>query len=280
VQEKVDGYNIRAIFINNNYYAFSRSGYVEAFTTEKIRYDKNLEGLRKVLNAGYVVCGEMLGNTPYTRPTDSYDYKFLVFDLYKDDKFVQPDELMNLANKYNFNAVPYYGVFSNDNIEKLEKLVKELDKKGKEGIVMKNEETRIKYVFGFNEARHFSKAHEMLFDFTPGYLQERAFRAALFYHDFGSSDNLTAINNIIDNAKKGIEKFINKGYVYSIYRFKVYDLSTWEDIKKRLKQSREIGIKELSIDKSNDGFNITFERIYKKTTNKLKLWLNGKAFED
>ncbi|MEM4295905.1 MAG: RNA ligase [Candidatus Anstonellales archaeon] len=279
VQEKVDGYNVRVISLNGNLYAFSRSGYIEAFATEKLRNDKLYKGIKYLADNGFIVCGEMLGNTPYTRPREDYDYMFLVFDLIKDGKFLMPDEIEKHAKKYDIKVVPYYGIFDpnkREHVEKLKNLVKSLNEQGKEGIVMKNHETRIKYVFANNEARHFSKAHEMLFDFPSGYFQERLLRAALFKHDFNAHVEVDPINAVIN----GLNKFIEKGYVYSTFRIRVDALTTWLDIKKRLRKSKEISIKEVEINKLDGKYEIIFERIYKKTTNKLKAWLNGKAFED
>jgi putative ATP-dependent DNA ligase len=287
VQEKVDGYNVRVVMANNEIYAFSRSGHIEAFATEKLREN---EAIKKIAKDGFIICGEMIGNTPYTTSYQKHDYDFFVFDIIKDGKFLEVEELYKLANHYGFKTVPLYGIFDprdENSIASLKGLIKKLNEEKKEGIVMKNSETRIKYVFGYNELFHFANAFMAPFDYNIGYIQQRISRAALFFDEFNIKVPENEEFNPIKNLIESIKMFKDKGYVSKIFRIKVKAITTWIDIKKRLEESKEIKIKELDIKQikengknENAYYEITFEKIFNRTTKKLRPFITGKAFED
>lgn len=286
VQEKIDGYNVRVAMVNNEIYAFSRSGYIEAFATEKLREN---DAIKKLAKEGFIICGEMIGNTPYTTSYQKHDYDFFVFDIIKDGKFLELDELYKLASYYGFKPVPFYGIFdpsSKDSISSLKELIKKLNEEKKEGIVMKNSESRIKYVFGYNELFHFANAFMAPFDYNIGYIQQRIFRAGLFFDEFDIKVSEDDIFNPIKNLSESIKMFKEKGYVSKIFKIKIKAITTWIDIKKRLEESEEIKIKELDIKEIKENgkneayYEIVFEKIFKRTTKKLQPFINGKAFED
>ena len=104
IEEKIDGFNIRVANIDNSIYAFSRGGFIEPFS-EKVR-EIRLESFFSD-NSEKVLCGEMIGNTPYTEPTKKYDVKFLVFDIDAGDgSYLPVEEKYRLLDRYGIESVP------------------------------------------------------------------------------------------------------------------------------------------------------------------------------
>jgi len=79
LEEKIDGFNVRIVYIDKQIFGFSRGGFLESFITEKARGLK-LEKFFKD-NSGHVLCGEMIGNTPFTKPTYDFDVRLYIFDI-------------------------------------------------------------------------------------------------------------------------------------------------------------------------------------------------------
>lgn len=104
-EEKIDGFNLRVAKINGNLFAFSRGGFIDWFSTEKVR-DMGYERLFNDYPEA-VLCGEMVGNTPYTPPTSTFDVRLFVFDIDQGDgAYLKPKEKYALLKKYNIDSVP------------------------------------------------------------------------------------------------------------------------------------------------------------------------------
>lgn len=84
IEEKMNGYNVRAAEINGEVLAFTRGGLVCPYTTEKVRELINLDFFRD--HPDLVLCAEMVGpDNPYV-PKDIYNIdslQFFVFDIRK-----------------------------------------------------------------------------------------------------------------------------------------------------------------------------------------------------
>lgn len=99
-EEKIDGYNVRALMHGKRLVCLSRGGYLDYFAAEKLEDDP---AVRKFFseNPEWVLCGEMIGNTPHTEPNDFYDVRYHVFDIMNENgNFVDTMERRSLCKKY------------------------------------------------------------------------------------------------------------------------------------------------------------------------------------
>ncbi|RME80213.1 MAG: RNA ligase [Methanobacteriota archaeon] len=281
VEEKIDGYNIRALWAGEKIFCFTRSGHVDAFSTDRLR-GSVVEELAK---SGYVVCGEMVGNTPYTDMEDSYDIRFYVFDLFKGNRRLSPEERREVMGGIEGSidgetvlSVPSLGKFSIRDIEKLKKAVVKMDKEGKEGIVMKRKTEAIKYVLARHEIKAFVESYMAPFDYSPGFFKERAIRAALFMDEMGVNENMGMC--VEEAVMKAVRQVKERGRISKRFRVRVNNYTTWTDIKKRLSESKDIYIREVASEERNGKLEVVFEKVYVKSSAKLRSFLSGSAFVD
>ncbi|MCD4703831.1 MAG: RNA ligase [Methanosarcinaceae archaeon] len=144
VEEKMNGYNIRVVSIDDHPVAITRSGYICPYSTEKAK---------TLLDASFfhdhpdlVLHGEMVGpDNPYV-PKDIYDIEsleFFVFDIRKKGTG-EPypiKERRRLASEYNFTQVHHFGEFSTDVApEKIQQIIQDLGAIEHEGVMIKDPE--------------------------------------------------------------------------------------------------------------------------------------------
>jgi putative ATP-dependent DNA ligase len=142
VEEKMNGYNVRVLSYKGKLVALTRSGHVCPYSTERIQ---NLLSKRFFdENPNLVVYGEMAGpDNPYVQK-DIYDIDsldFFVFDIRKKDdgKALSVHKRRTLADEYGFRQVKMFGEFSIPEAAlKIKDIVKELGKKGHEGVIVKD----------------------------------------------------------------------------------------------------------------------------------------------
>jgi len=186
IEEKIDGFNVRIANIRGKIVAFSRGGFLDAFATEKAR-EMKLEKFFKT-HKNHILCGEILGNTPHTEPTNKFDVKLFVFDIDQGDgKYLPPKEKYDILAKYKIPSVPKLGKYSTKNIPKIKSLVKKLNRGKKEGIVIKatDRKSLVKYVTPIADIDDISKCSDRFFDMPIGFFYQRILRSSFSIEDFG-----------------------------------------------------------------------------------------------
>ncbi|MEA1985776.1 MAG: RNA ligase [Euryarchaeota archaeon] len=142
VEEKMNGYNIRMVSIDDHPVAITRSGYVCPYSTEKAEH---------LLDASFfsdhpdlVLHGEMAGpDNPYV-PKDIYDIEsleFFVFDIRKKGtgEPYPVEERRKLASEYAFTQAQLFGEFPTDVApEKIQHIIQGLGAIEHEGVVIKD----------------------------------------------------------------------------------------------------------------------------------------------
>ncbi|MBN1169817.1 RNA ligase [Candidatus Micrarchaeota archaeon] len=277
-EEKIDGFNVRIASVRGRIYAFSRGGFLSLFVTEKARKMR----LEKFFadNPGYVLCGEMIGNTPYTRPTGKFDVKLLIFDIDAGDgSYIEPGQRYGILRKYGIEGVPCFGKF--EKINGLKKLMLDLNKGKKEGILLKNGREVIKYVTPFADIDDISKASKMLFDMPIGFFYQRVLRSSFSIVDFRLDRKKHAallgeafysgLTEAVHAAKKG--ESISEEFEILIDTHKI-----WDDIMEHM--SRDVHVEKIFERKEKNGIRIRFRKIYTATSKKLISYANGKGVTD
>lgn len=281
-EEKIDGFNVRVALVGGRITAFSRGGFLDSFVTEKAR-EMGLDGFFRD-HPGAVICGEMLGNTPYTRPAGGYDVRMFVFDIDRGDgTYLPPEERYALLKKYGMRGVPVLGKFKSGDYRGLSRLILALNKGKHEGMVLKSADRKaaVKYVTPWSDIDDISASSGILFDMPIGFYHQRVLRSAMFIADFGLrkeeyAEKLGAafysgLFRAIESAKKGRE-------IGEEFEIAVKDPAIWDEIHRHM--SRDVKV-ELVWKRADRGkTRIRFRKVYKKTTKTLASYVNGKGIED
>jgi putative ATP-dependent DNA ligase len=278
LEEKIDGFNVRVALIEGNIFAFSRGGFIDLFSTEKAR-EMKLEKFFKDYPK-YILCGEMIGNTPCTLPTKKFGVKFLVFDIgLEDETYLPIAEKYKLLDKYTIESVPRLGKFETNDIDQIKKIALDINNSNREGIVIKSASRKeiVKYVVANSDIADIEEAVKSFFDMPPGFFMQRVFRSSMFLKDFELKRDEyekrigKAFFNLIDSIKTS-EK---EGHSYEEYEILVKDSRIYETIKKHM--SKEIRIQTISEKKEGEKTRVRFRKIYRKTSEKINEALRGKG---
>lgn len=282
LEEKIDGFNCRIAKIDGRIYGFSRGGFLDAFITEKARG----MGLGRFFSRhpDYVICGEMLGNTPYTEPEKKFDVKLFVFDIDRGDgSYLRPDERYDAIRHFKISGVPELGRFHSDDYAGMEKVARALNRARKEGMVIKSHDRRqaVKYVTPFADIDDIANTSERFLDMSMGFYYQRLLRSSFFIRDFGLGQerHSAALGKAFYKGMIGaINKVESGGQIDREFEILVKDPKIWDQIKSH--QSRNIGYEKLWERRENGKRRIRFRKIYWKTTRELASLAAGKGVND
>ncbi len=281
-EEKIDGFNIRIAFIEGEIYAFSRGGFLDSFVTEKAR-EMDLEKFFADF-PDYVICAEMIGNTPYTVGTNKFDVKMFIFGIVRGDgAHLTPDERYQLVKKYMLSGVPVIGCFSHKDRKKLVDAIIEINNSSKEGIVFKSLDNReiVKYVTPQSDIEDIAKSSSIFFDMPIGFYHQRILRSAFFMSDFQlpKKKYVELLGRAFyDGLEQSLKKAADGKEIDEEFEIRIKNPKIWDDILGHM--SREVSIEELERKVDGKWTRIKFRKIYKKTTRILKSYVNGKGIED
>ncbi len=203
VEEKVDGYNVRVTKIGGKVLAFTRGSYVCPFSTDRVRDFFNSEEFFRD-NPHLIVCGEIAGpGNPYNREYPPYvaeDVQFFAFDVREKnrDKCLSPEERYRLFARYNIPTVTCFGTHTISDIGEIRKIVKGLNEKGCEGVVLKPtspEEIMIKYVTANSCCRDIGVSSSLMLETPAEFFIQRLFRLIFYLIDNGLPLDKTIIKD-------------------------------------------------------------------------------------
>lgn len=285
-EEKIDGFNLRVAKIGKKKFAFSRGGFVDPFSTEKVRSDAVVPDSFFRDYPDYVLCGEMIGNTPHTPPTREFDVRFLVFDIADDSgKYIAPSEKYAVLKKYNIESVPQLGKFSksSESIKRLHGVAVSLNKAHKEGMVLKADDRKsiIKFVTPNADIDDIAHNSHLLFDMPTGFFLQRLLRSSIFVSEFGldQKNYASELGNAFSVRLLSALKDTEAGSgAFEEFEVLLSDKKTWDGIMKHM--SSEVRVEILFRSETKSGIRIRFKKIYKKTSKKLHSALSGKGQED
>jgi putative ATP-dependent DNA ligase len=281
-EEKIDGFNVRIASIGGRIYAFSRGGFLDRFVTEKAR-EMGLEGFFAG-RPDHVLCGEMIGNTPYTEPTGKFDVRLFVFDIDEGDgEYLAPEERYRLLKAHGIQGVPVLGKFESSDIKGLKRLALSINKGRKEGMVLKSldRQKTVKYVTPWSDIDDIAGEAGVFFDMPIGFYYQRILRSAFFISDFGldrEEYSKRLGRAFYDGLIKAIRESSQGREIGAEFEISVRDPAIWDDIRKHM--SREVRLEELWRRKEDGRTRIRFRKIYKKTSKTLIAYSSGKGITD
>lgn len=184
IEEKLNGYNVRIARADGEVFGFTRSGYICPFTTALARDDPFASFLDAYPD--YTACGELIGpKNPYT----AHEYEGVdeaelrVFDL-RANTSGEPmpvQERQEICDRHGLPATPAFGVHEpNEAIEETERIIQDLDERGREGVVLKSlDGTRqVKYTTSAIHRNDLAHAFGQPFDYGREFLFSRVIREA------------------------------------------------------------------------------------------------------
>ncbi|MGV8176833.1 MAG: RNA ligase [Candidatus Bilamarchaeaceae archaeon] len=283
-EEKIDGFNLRVALIRGNVYAFSRGGMLDHFATEKVR---GLPGIAKFFSkhGAHVLCGEMIGNTPYTSPTNDYDVKFLVFDIDAgENEYAPQEEKYALLRRFGIEGVPVFGKFRTADARKLKSLAVKINQARKEGMVMKSPDRRevVKFVTANSDIQDIAETFYRMHDMPIGFYYQRLIRSGMFvkemelsHREYGDKLGKAVYEGYIRWLRR-----VEKGEpVSEHFEIIVRDPASFEWIRKNT--GKEVKIeKEFEREEPDGRTRIGFRKVYRKSDKALREMLGGKAQTD
>lgn len=194
-EEKLDGSNIRIAHIEEPL-AFTRKGYLCPYTTRVVQNELDID-LDSFFDSHpeLMICGELIGpESPYT----AHEYpsvdslSFSAFDL-RDRRTGEPlpvEERRDLCESFGLPQVPLLGRFGPDDDHALAELVRELDREGREGIVLKSQDCskQLKYTTSAANQGALSYAFSLPFEYGQEFVFNRIIREAFQSVEFEESE--------------------------------------------------------------------------------------------
>jgi len=285
-EEKMNGYNVRIVHFGKNLYAITRRGFVCPYTTEKARELLELDFFKD--HPKYMICCEAVGKeSPYV-PKDVYgvDFEFFVFDI-KERASGNPlpiREKERLCNEYGLKLAPILGEADVKNAHEVARdIIKKLDEKGREGVVIKDPEMRnkpIKYTTSKANCDDLKYAFRYFSEYGKDFMFSRIIREAFQSFEFDESDeelksrSLRLGESILKAIVESIKDVSEKRKIVEVVRLKFSDLDVLNLFLEHLKRSG-IYFEVRDMKKEEGKILVEINRIMKSTTDKIKDHLKG-----
>jgi len=188
LEEKVDGYNVRIVRVQDQVFAFTRGSYVCPFSTDRLIDFFDYENFFKE-NPDLIVCGEIAGpENPYNGESPPYvteDVSFFAFDIRNKNSGWQipMEKRYKLFDEYKIPTVTRFGRYTSSDIKDLKKHIQGLNEKGCEGLVFKPtdpSEKTVKYVTEGSCLRDMKVTSSLMIEYQAEFFTNRMLRS-LFY---------------------------------------------------------------------------------------------------
>lgn len=288
-EEKIDGYNVRLVRVGDRILALTRGGFVCPYTTEWAEVWAEQSGLWEFFSdhPDWVLCGEAIGASPYN-PQQLYDLPpglhFRLFDVADHrGQLLPPEETYLLAARYGIPTVPQLGRYSGAQLDALMALLREINARRGEGVVLKSldGERRVKFVTPFADLADIRDNFLLLFDIDSGYFTNRLLRVALFVQEFGLDPEEYACR-IGRSVLEGLAPLADFRDAAEEYTILVRNISTWHEL--RALVGDRVRIEETYtravLLERRPYIQVGFRRLFRKSTKRFRTILKGYGHYD
>ncbi len=288
VEEKYDGYNVRVFKYQNKILASTRGGIICPFTSEWINIwckEILLEEFFKDYSQ-YILCVECMGDNPYNSKRDFSFGKGLFmacFDILNpQNEFLSPIKRNRILKQYRIPQIKHFGQFNLSKIDQLVDVILDLNKKGREGIVMKGTEGKaVKFVTPNSDLRDIKEYLPYAFDTDAGFFSSRLLRSSLFVSEFNLDHEKYSrkIGMAILNGYALLENYSGSHERFLIH---VKKEETWTNLREILMQHTFIKTKEVKEVEifGEKMLQVIFVRVHKKSTKRYKEIIKGYGYTD
>ena len=290
VEEKMNGYNVRAAMIGDSLVGLTRGGFICPYTTDKINELIGREFFKD--HPDLVVCGEMVGpDSPYV-PKSFYDIEslgFFAFDIREkiSGKPMPVIKRRELLDEYGITSVRLFGEYDvHEAHKRISGIIKELGEHTHEGVVIKDPEMilpPVKYTSSESNCADLRFAFEFYNDFGRDFFFPRVCREAFQSVEWGENEEsirkrsqrvgesiLLPMINTIKKKKDGAR-------ITETVQIRVRDLKTAKDFEEHLNLLGVDAIFEKPEQVGNE-FLIRIKKLYHSTNDKTESILRGELW--
>ncbi|MDY0386417.1 MAG: RNA ligase [Methanolobus sp.] len=290
VEEKMNGYNVRVIDYNNKLIAFTRSGHVCPYSTERIQKFLKRDFFRDYPDI--IVYGEMVGpDNPYVQ---KYVYgieslEFFVFDMrYRNSGESLPiHKRKELAEEYAFDQVNLFGKFSIEEAPgKITDIIKQLGKKGHEGVIIKDPDMVLqpmKYTCSESNCSDLQHAFKFYNETGRDFLFSRVVREGFQSYEWQENEEdfqkrcLRLGESLLSPMKKTIAQVQSGQRISDDFKIRVGDKETIRKFRSYLQRFGLHVVFEIH-EKKGDEYIINIRKVNKSTNDKTFAMLEGQLW--
>ncbi len=290
IEEKMNGHNVRVASIDGEVVALTRGGFICPYSTEVARGIIPEEVFER--HPETVLCGEMVGpENPYVPkdiyPTDSID--FYLFDLSaKNSKnTLGAQKTHEFAEEFGIKATALLGEFRADSAyEPIVKIVKQLGRRGREGVVIKdveNKATPIKYTSSESNCSDLEAAFRYYNDYALDFFVSRAVREGFQSVEWNETPEerharaLRIGESILLPLVDTVSRKRDGGQIVQQVQIRVKNLQTAREFEYHLKRS---GMKAIfdQPEPEDDGYLIRITKLIMSTNDKTQALIEGEMW--
>ncbi len=289
-EEKMNGYNVRIVRFGENLYAITRGGFICPYTTEKARMLVNESFFKDYPNL--MLCCEAVGEESPFVPKDVYGIKridFFVFDVRdrRTNEALPIRKKERLADEYGFKIAPILAeVHVSEAHEVARDVIRELGRKGREGIVIKDPNMKrqpIKYTTSEANCSDLSFAFRFFGEYGRDFMFSRIIREGFQAFELDDGEELKRRCQRIGEAilmamVESIREVSEGKRIRDSMRLRFYDLEVFELFKEHV---RRMGVNAEFSEPVKDGesYVVWFHRIMKATTDRIDFILRGNLWQ-
>ncbi len=290
VEEKMNGHNIRVVSVDGDVVALTRGGFICPYSTEVVQ--RILPENTFEQNPDMVLCGEMVGpENPYVPkwvyPTDSID--FYLFDLSKKNykSTLGVHKTHQFAKENNIHVAPLLGDFRVESAyEKIKRIVKELGKHGREGVVIKDPDNFVqplKYTCSETNCNDLAVAFQYYNDYALDFFVSRAVREGFQSVEWkeSSEDQRTRAERLGESILLPLIETIKRKQsgenIVQQVQIRVKNLQTARDFEYHMRRS---GLRAIfdQPEPDDDGYIVRITKLVMSTNDKTQALLDGEMW--
>jgi putative ATP-dependent DNA ligase len=292
VEEKMDGYNVRVVRVGEQVLALTRGGYVCPFTTDRLADLLDLRLFER--EPDLVVCIEVVGpDNPYSLGGPAFisqDVQAYLIDLLPigSNVFLPVEHKLALAEAQGLPLARVLGRFSANQWRAVQALVQELDRDGREGVVLKADAPgghRTKCVTQFSGIYDIGVRASDVVELPGDFFTGRVLRLALGMDEEGREPDEELQRRLgaalLNGLFESLERFKREGRVAHTFRCRFRSRGNAESF---LVHLREIlghtHLRQRRLEPDGDLWLLEFDKEVPKMTGLLHQLFRGEALID
>jgi len=290
-EEKIDGYNIRIFCSNDTLFTLTRSGRQCPFTYDRLPDLVDRDALLQLFrdHPDLILCAEVAGpGNPYMAGDPGRygdDVALFAFDLMRFDEqtFIPLVERRALLSGYGIPQSPFLGRLNPGDTEALKDIIRGLDREGAEGVVLKpgGAGLRVKYVTPSINLVDVAADAALELELPGEFYVHRVVRLVMALRELGLTDRRDELAGALGRSlAAGFDEAISgvtaTGEVAREFRVRLREAGSVDALLEHLgSDSRTVRIREVERRFDGTHHELTFRKIFRKSTSKLQTLLGG-----
>ncbi len=275
MEEKIDGYNVRAFRVGDRVLALTRGGFVCPFTTDRLPelMDIGVFGAEPDL----VVCAEVAGpENPYLEASPPWieeDVALFVFDLMRQGRpgFIPHARRAALVQRHALPSVQVFGRYRLDELEAIREVLVRANDEGREGVVFKEDsqrDRRAKYVTSNSNITDIQVTALNILELPAEYFTNRILRLVLFLEEQGLERSRELDERLgaafLEGLLGAVAQYREEKKVFRTYRCRFRDRDNAQRLMTQLQQitARQVNVSRRSLKRQGSHWVLEFDRVY------------------